>query len=70
MLRCWLDSFCPLHTVYWEIFALLKFCKNGNFNNFANDPRVHNKRCGMAILSCNLILQVSKICEIHENLAT
>ena len=35
-----------------------------------NDPRGQHKRCSMAILSQNLILQLSKIHEIHENKAT
>ena len=39
---------------YWEIFASLNFCKNGNFNNFTknifmNDPRGQHKKCGIAI---------------------
>ena len=50
----------------------LNFYENGNFNNFvknifANDQRGQHKRCGMAILSQNLISQLSKI---RENKAT
>ena len=44
-------------------FSVAKFRKNDDFNNFANDPRGQHKRCGMAILTQNLILRLSKICE-------
>ena len=37
-------------------FSVAKFRKNDDFNNFANDPHEQHKRCGMAILSRNLIL--------------
>ena len=41
------------------------FRENGDFNNFAknifvNEPYEQHKRCGMAILSQNLISQLSK----------
>ena len=29
--------------------TLGNFCKNSNFNNFANDPSGYHKRCGIAI---------------------
>ena len=38
-------------------------------NIFANDPRGQNKRCGMAILSQNLILRLSEIYKVRENKA-
>ena len=63
------------NTVYQEFFASLHFCENGDFNIivkniFTNDPRGQHKRCGMAILLQNLILQLSKIPKICENKAT
>ena len=38
-------------------------------NIFVNDPRGQHKRCGMAILSQNLILQLSEIYKVRENKA-
>ena len=46
-----------------ENSSVAKFRKNDDFNNSANDPRGQHKRCGMAILTQNLILRLSKICE-------
>ena len=52
-------------------FASLNFReKNFMKNIFANDPHVQYIRCGMAILLWNLILRLSKIRKIHENLVT
>ena len=48
------------------------FCvtKLSQKDNFVNDPCVQYKGCGVAILSRNLILRLSKICEICKNLVT
>ena len=52
----------PIYSILGN-FSIAKFHKNDDFNNSANDPRGQHKRCGMAILTQNLILRLSKICE-------
>ena len=48
-------------TVYREIFVSLSFREiKIRENIFANDPLVQYKRCGMAIISRNLISRLSK----------
>ena len=54
VLELQLARYMNIGTIYQEIFALLNFCENGDFNNFvnnifANDTRGQHKRCGMAI---------------------